>query len=136
MKREGSVISSPVGVGVITVITVLLVLSLSIFSALTLSTARADLALSRRNADTVTAYYAADAQAAALYRAFEAGGQAELEATLPVTDHQNLYLHLIRNEDGSVEILSWQTVAADEALEIDDTLPVWGGSESEEYPWN
>ena len=67
MKREGSVISSPVGVGVITVITVLLVLSLSIFSALTLSTARADLALSRRNADTVTAYYAADAQAAALY---------------------------------------------------------------------
>jgi len=131
MKREGGVISSPVGVGVITVITVLLVLSLSIFSALTLSTARADLALSRRNADTVTAYYAADAQAAALYRTFEAGGQAELEATLPVTDHQNLYLHLIRKEDGS-----WQTVAADETLEIDDTLPVWGGSESEEYPWN
>ena len=61
---------------------------------------------------------------------------ARLNWRLPVTDHQNLYLHLIRNEDGSVEILSWQTVAADETLEIDDTLPVWGGSESEEYPWN
>lgn len=46
------------GIGVASVITVLLVLTLSVFSALTLSAARADLALSRRNADTVTQYYA------------------------------------------------------------------------------
>ena len=86
MREKGS---SPIGVGVLTVLTVLLVLSLAVVAALTYTSARADLALSRRNADTVTAYYAADAQAAALYRTFEAGGQAELEATLPVTDHQN-----------------------------------------------
>ena len=48
----------PVGIGVITVITILLVLTLSVFSALTLASARADLALSKRNAETVTSYYA------------------------------------------------------------------------------
>lgn len=53
--------TSPIGVGVISILTVLLVLCLAVFAALTLSSARADLALSRRNADTVQAYYAADA---------------------------------------------------------------------------
>ena len=48
---------APVGVGVITVITILLVLTLSVFSALTLASARADLALSQRNAETVKIYY-------------------------------------------------------------------------------
>lgn len=41
----------------VTVFTVLLVLTLSVFSALTLTSARADLALSRTNARTVSAYY-------------------------------------------------------------------------------
>lgn len=50
--------SPPVGIGVITVVTILLVLTLSVFSALTLASARADLALSKRNAETVTTYYA------------------------------------------------------------------------------
>ena len=45
--------TSPIGVGVISILTVLLVLCLAVFAALTLSSARADLALSRRNADTV-----------------------------------------------------------------------------------
>ena len=61
---------SPVGVGVLTVLTVLLVLTLAVFSALTYTSARADWALSRINADTVTAYYAADAEAARLCPAF------------------------------------------------------------------
>lgn len=49
--------SAPVGIGAASIITVLLVLTLSVFSALTLSAARADLALSRRNAETVRQYY-------------------------------------------------------------------------------
>ena len=55
----------PIGIGVVSIMTVLLVLTLSVFSALTLTSARADLSLSQTNADTVSAYYAADAQAAA-----------------------------------------------------------------------
>ena len=58
MSEKGN---SPVGVGVLTVLTVLLALVLAVFSALTYVTARADLALSRINAATVTAWYDADA---------------------------------------------------------------------------
>ena len=68
-KRSGT---SPLGVGVISIVTVLLVLCLTIFSALTLTTAKADLNLSRINADTVSAWYAADAEAARQYAAFAA----------------------------------------------------------------
>ena len=117
---------SPLGVGVIAVVTVLLVLCLSIFSALTLTTARADLSLSRINAETVSAWYAADAEAARQYAAFSAGGGEELEATIPVAGRQSLYLHLVR-EDGGVRVLSWRAVTEEEAQPEDFTLPVWGG---------
>lgn len=109
------------------IMTVLLVLSLTLFSALTLSSARADLALSRRNADTVAAYYAADGQAVRLYAEFAAGSQEELEAEIPVTQRQSLRLHLLREADGSVRILEWRTLAAEE-VELDEHLPVWDGT--------
>ncbi len=62
MMQSGQ--SSPVGIGAISILTVLLILSLSIFSTLTLSTANGDLALSEQNAQTVSDRYAADAEAA------------------------------------------------------------------------
>ena len=77
MREKGS---SPIGVGVLTVLTVLLVLILAVFSALTYTSARADLALSRTNADTVSAYYAADSEAAGLLDAFRRDTDPELEA--------------------------------------------------------
>lgn len=117
---------APIGIGVISILTVLLVLALSLFAALTLASARADLALSQRNADTVQAYYTADAEAARLYDRFAAGDKAELETTLPVTDQQYLALHFVRQADGSVRILQWQTVSVEP--EIDEHLPVWDGS--------
>lgn len=122
MKRSAA---SPVGVGVISVITVLLVLTLSLFAALSVATAQADLALSRKNADTVTAYYQADAQAAELYAAFAAGNEPTLEAVLPITDQQSLLLRLARTEAGDVEILAWQTQTQE--LPPEDGLPVWTG---------
>ena len=122
MKRSAA---SPVGVGVISVITVLLVLTLSLFAALSVATAQADLALSRKNADTVTAYYQADAQAAELYAAFAAGNEPTLEAVLPITDQQSLLLRLVRTEEGDVEILAWQTQTQE--LPPEEGLPVWTG---------
>lgn len=121
---------SPIGVGVITLITVLLVLCLTIFSILTYSSAKADLQLSQVNADAVSAYYAADSQAAELYAEFAAGTDAELDTTLSVSDTQNLHLHLVRNADGTVSILAWNTSAVSDSTEItfeDDFLPVWLG---------
>lgn len=116
------------GVGILSVLTVLLVLCLSEFAALTLASAQADLALSRRNAETVSAWYAAEAEAEALYAAFAAGTEARLEKVLPVTEHQSLVLCLAREADGSVRIVRW-SAAADETEEGDSKLPVWTGRE-------
>lgn len=120
--------TSPIGVGVLTVLTVLLVLTLAVFSVLTFTSARADLALSNINAETVSAYYAADAQAAALAAGFQAGSAPELEATLPMTEAQSLYIHLIRDPDGAVRALAWKTVPAREEVEIESGLSVFDGA--------
>lgn len=118
--------ASPLGVGVLTLFTVLLVLTLSVFAALTWSSARADLRLSKINADTVTAYYQADGKAAELYTQFSSGGQQELETYLPVTDSQQLYLHLVRDRDGVVQVLAWRTVPIPQ--EQGSSLDVWDGT--------
>lgn len=134
--NEKNAVSSPMGVGVITILTVLLVLTLSIFSALTLSSARADLALSRINADTVSAYYTADAQAARLWTDFSAGADGELEEVIPMTDNQHLYVHFIRDEAGTPVIESWTTVTDEPSEEeIADTPELWQGiQEGEDMP--
>ena len=118
------------GVGVITILTVLLVLTL------TLSSARADLALSRINADTVSAYYTADAQAARLWTDFSAGADGELEEVIPMTDNQHLYVHFIRDEAGTPVIESWTTVTDEPSEEeISDTPELWQGiQEGEDMP--
>lgn len=117
----------PIGIGVITVLTVLLVLTLSVFSALTLTSARADLALSKRNAETVSAYYTADAEASRQYAEFAAGIEPELETIIPMTEYQSLRLHLVREGD-SVKILAWQTVVNEtEGGQEETDLPVWDG---------
>lgn len=127
MKEKGT---SPIGVGVLTILTVLLVLTLAVFSALTYASARADLALSRTNAETVRAYYAADGKARQLQAGFAAGTDGELEATLPITDTQSLYIHLVREPGGTVRTLAWKTVGAggaDEEFE-EPLLPVFDGT--------
>ena len=117
----------PIGIGVVSIMTVLLVLTLSVFSALTLTSALADLSLSRTNDGTVAAYYAADAQAARLYADFVSGTDDELEADIPMTDTQSLHLHLVRSGDG-VEILAWQTVPVEDDSGDGDHLPVFDGT--------
>ena len=126
MSEKGN---SPVGVGVLTVLTVLLVLVLAVFSALTYATAQADLSLSRINADTVTAWYAADAQGAALLEEFEAGSEETLEATLPMTERQSLYVRFQREADGTVTVLDWRTVTAEEETDVGSNLPVYGAED-------
>lgn len=118
--------NSPVGVGVLTVLTILLVLILAVFSALTYASARGDRNLSRINADTVTAWYAADAQAAALLEEFVAGSEETLEATLPMTERQSLYVRFQREADGTVTVLDWRTVTVDEESDVGSDLPVYG----------
>ena len=127
---------SPFGVGIITIITVLLVLTLSIFAALTLTTAKADLALSEINAETVQSYYAADREAAQRYAAFASvfspEAKAELDEWIPMEGNQSLHIALGRIPSGAVEggvaIEHWEVVAGgpDES-EIQDQWNLWDG---------
>lgn len=135
MNQENSA-PSPFGVGIITIITVLLVLTLSIFAALTLTSAKADLALSRINADTVSACYEADAQAARLYVDFAAGSEARLEQYIPIDESQSLYLNLRRvtsgEQAGSVAIDHWEVVTAvPDEDEIQNQWNLWDGETGE-----
>lgn len=125
--QKKNVLPSPIGVGVITLIDVLLVLCLTIFSILTYSSARADQKLSQVNADAVTAYYAADSEAAELYAQFAAGTDSELDTTVAVSDTQELHIHLVRNADGSIEILAWNTTAISDMEFEEEFLPIWQG---------
>lgn len=120
--------SSPVGVGVLTILTVLLTLALAVFSVLTYTSAKADLALSKRNAETVTAYYTADQEGIRQKAAFLKGGEPEHEATIPMTQAQSLYIHLRRENDGSCTVLAWKTISNNDGTTIEDTLPVWDGT--------
>ena len=66
-KRSGPLF----GIGGVTLLTVLLVLCLTLFAVLALSSAQADLRLSEKNARAVAAYYAAENKAYAVMQAAE-----------------------------------------------------------------
>lgn len=123
-------IAAPVGVGVISCITVLLVLILSVFSCLTLSTARADYALAQRNAETVRSYYEADSEARRLSQGFIQGEEAELETVVPMNEYQGLLVHMLRRPDGVILVRDWRTVLLEEFDDHGQLLPVWSGESS------
>ncbi len=127
MGKDGS----PLGLGIITVFTVLVVLCMATLASLAVSSAQADLRLARVNGDTVTAYYRADSLAARAYADFLAGDESELEELIPMTDTQGLRVHLIREEDGTVTALAWQTVSLSDSVQTDTGLDVWDGTLSE-----
>lgn len=125
MKEE---LTSPVGVGILSIMTILLVLVLSIFSCLTLTTAQADLALAKRGATTVTNYYETDAKAQEIYAQFLSSQDGELDTTLAIDEQLGLQIHLVRQSDGSVQIMHWNTVLLEEDSSIEEQpLPVWTG---------
>lgn len=117
--------SSPAGIGMITILTVLLTLCLAIFSALTLASAGTDFRLSKVAADKTRAYYAADAKAAQLYADFAAGTDAELETSIPISDTQTLLLQCSRDQQGKAVIDCWRVVVIE--VTPDESLPVWTG---------
>lgn len=120
----------PVGVGVISCITVLLVLILAVFSCLTLSTARADYALAQRSAETVSSYYEADSEARRLAHGFIQGTETELETVVPMNEYMGLLVHLLRLPDGTVLVNDWRTVLLEEFDDQGQLLPVWSGESS------
>ena len=122
--------SSPVGIGIMAILTVLLVLVLAIFSCLTLSTAQADYVLAQRAADAVQNFYEADGKARQLYAAFLDGREEELDLIVPLDEMQGIHIHLQRVDGEAVTVLAWQTVLMEDFTKYADRpLPIWTGEE-------
>lgn len=128
MNRENGGQGSPTGVGALSVMTALLVVTLAVFAMLTLSSARADLALSARAAETVSAWYAADMEGVRLLREFEKDGGQSFEYDIAVDEHRTLHIAAQRGADGKAVVTEWKTSLAGETGG-GDSLPVWQGEE-------
>lgn len=135
--------------GISTVAVIFVILGLTIFAVLSLSTASREKKLSEKYADSVTRYWAADeacTQTALDFRALwaEGGSAADLARlaaqtgaglsregentvisyTRTISDYSHLSVRLSLGED--FNILEWKTVA-DGDWQPDDTLNLWQG---------
>ena len=140
-------------IGTSTMIVIFTVLCLVTFSVLSLGSARNDSLLSKRNAEAVKAFYAADSAAEDFYMMVDrtlknSKGitpwqvQEEVSEALsefyyaefdtiytefPMPAGQALYIELIPNwEDRTLSIQTWQ-VYNTEDYEIDQSMQVWSG---------
>ena len=108
------------------------VLCMTVFSLLTLGTARANARLNEASVRAVTTYYEADLQAEKILAQLRGGLLPEsvtytddvYSYICPITDTQHLQVQ-VRNADGVWEILQWQAVSTMEYRENEWT--VWDG---------
>lgn len=129
---------SPPAVGGSSLLVIFAVLCLTVFALLTLSTVQADRRLADAAAQAVTDYYAADVRAEEILARLRAGETPEgVEQaadgtycyTCPISDTQALSVQ-VRLEDGTWQVLRWQTVSTAE-WQPDASLDVWDGGEPE-----
>jgi predicted metalloprotease len=130
-KRKGR---SAIGVGVTTLITVLVVLLLATFSVLSLVSSRSDQSLSLMAVESVTQYYEADAAAVEWYAELSdflgahtssnwgdslrtrgytvstEGDEVRVSAGFSMGSYRELAVSVAVLHDGSAEIRRWQTV--------------------------
>ncbi|MDR0347378.1 MAG: hypothetical protein LBH56_03290 [Coriobacteriales bacterium] len=130
---------SAVGIGLSTLVTIMVAVLLTTFSVLALVSARADLRLSNKVVASTQAYYVADAEAeqwlasldarvsdyratsgsglagslaAAGYRVDTAGdGSLRIASSFSIDEGRNLEVELALDTKGEITILRWQTVA-------------------------
>ncbi|WP_373263498.1 short-chain dehydrogenase [Hungatella hathewayi] len=142
-------------IGSSSLILIFIVMCLVTFGMLSLTSAKSDLSLANRNADAVTEYYRADMEGEAFYRMVvgevktacaNASGHEERLALLEkalgeyyrdgtaVTEvamerAQALHIELEPDLDGegSVRVAKWNVIQTED-YEIDDSMPVWGGT--------
>ena len=129
--------------GVSSIIAILVILVLVVFSSLSITTSKADLSLSQKSSDGIKAYYDADAIAVEMMAdaavAISGGGnwRAELSDsgynvstssdgvlisyTVPIDRNRNLNVELIADNSGKLTRELWQVVPAKEWVP-DNTL--------------
>ena len=142
MKKKSKQSSPNINVGSTSIVMVFSVLCLTVFAVLSYITARNELDLARRSADSVTAYYAADSAAVDVYNALISGDcvrqgdtitaagteifacegiyGGELCYSVPIDDMQELYVEL-SGEDSGYRIIAWVVSDTGDWI-VDDTL--------------
>ena len=135
-KAAGKKASFGTSMGVSSIIAILVILLLVVFSILALTTARADLLLSQKSSDSIKAYYDADAAAeemmAEISRAIAGGpgwqrvlenegctltsgaGGMFISYTISIDEYRNLNVELFADADGRLKRLLWQVTPAKE----------------------
>ena len=145
-----------VSIGTSSLILIFIILSLTVFGLLSLSSAGSDWKLAQKNAEAVKGYYEADSQGVefvamideALARCSQAADEEEYlrlvkeelgsfyqeETRIAQTDVEMLYgqmlhieLEINREEEAGYRILCWNIYHSVD-YEIDQSIPVWTGS--------
>lgn len=139
-----------INIGLASIVVIFVVIALTVFAALSVSTARQEKNLAGKYADSITAYWTADAECAELANAFgtvwaDAADEADIEKLAadsgaevireggdllvsyekPISDVSSLCVTLRLGENFSIE--EWRMVSTDEDWTPDNTLPVWQG---------
>ena len=123
-------------VGGSSLLVIFAVLCLCIFALLSLNTAQAGARLSRRSAEAVSAYYAAETQAEEILARLREGDIPDSVSfsgdicsyTCPISDTQELRVTVRLDNANSYELLQWQTVSTS-PWQADDSIDVWDGNE-------
>jgi hypothetical protein len=118
------------GVGIATLVTIMVAVLLTTFSVLTLVTASADLRLSNKTVESVHNYYKADSAAEEWLAEMDADGwlsvvtdssqryipsesidddHMKISHEFPIDDLRVLTVEVIIDRDGSIDILKWQS---------------------------
>lgn len=125
---------TPAAVGGSSLLVIFAVLCLTIFALLSLSTVQADGRLTAISAESVRAYYEADAKAEAILADLRCGVVADCveqdeeyyRYVCEVSQTQSLTVTVRLTENG-YEVLQWQTKSCVD-WEADEGLNVWDGS--------
>ena len=133
--------------GVTSIIAILVILVLVVFSALSIATSKADLKLSQKTSDGVVAFFAADSAAIDIMaeiserimtdstwrktlfnEGFElseiSGSGATIGYIVPIDEFRNLKVELIADMDGTLTRTLWQVVPAKEWVP-DETINLY-----------
>lgn len=137
MREHGKLRFSPPMVGGSSLLIIFAVLCLTVLAMLSLSTTRNNDQLSRASADSVTAYYAADAQAEEILARLrrgetpsgvtvdEDGAGTLCEYAVPISETQELSVS-VRLQGEDWEVLRWKAVSTADWTP-DDSIEVWDG---------
>ncbi len=130
MKRKTPTIFN---VGISSILTIFILLSLVSFATLALVTARSDAMLSQKYADRVRTYYAAHNEAVKKWNALNARPEgAEVSYQVPIGETQQLCVTLTYSEaDGAYAATRWQTQNI-RKWESDDSMPLYRAQTSEQ----